>query len=792
LNDCLTAHPGQPNLLYARAQTLSDWGRCREALVGFLAAEARGFAGLGLEINIAQTCHLLGFADEAERRVRNALRLDPSSVVAHLCLGGILQSARRYEDAIASYHHALELGPEHVECLTFITACWLDLKRPIEGEVAARRAIAANRQNSKAWGFLGVALSLQDRRDEALDAFARAEDIEQRTGLPTETFVNHGNSLLGFCRLDQAYALYERHLRASPHPTALANYGFGLLTGGFYREGWSLYDFRWFAEPLLSVRPRFDKPAWNGQSLAGKTLLLWAEQGIGDTVQFARYASLFKRRGARVILQVPARLREFAVYLRDVDAVIVKPDELERGFDFHIPTMSAPRAFGTELDTVPADVPYLETDPDRAARWRDCLKPFSSLKVGLVWAGNSDHERDRYRSIALAKLSPLFGVGPVQWVSLQKDARAGDDALIAHHGLLDVADDLKDFRDTAAAIAALDLVIAVDTAVAHVAGALGKPAWVLLPAAGDFRWLIDRGDCPWYPSMRLFRQRQLGEWDDVVADVATALRDAVGRHSRGELLEAPQAAMSGRSEAPPQLPPIRMAGEFPWSRVVETRYGIVQYLPDQGLIATALSRYGEWRQHELALLHRLLPKGATLVEAGSGIGVHALDLAAHVGAAGYILAYENDALQRRVLAHNLHANKLSGIVTVMQRPLSGPTAQSEGAESIDDLQLERLHLIKVQSHVDAARILDGASETLWRHRPTLLLQVDREEALAALVDRVKAFGYRCWRVVVPLFEPDNYNARDDDVFGGRTELALLAVPEECDAAPDLPDSCLPL
>src|SRR5208283_4538753 len=312
------------------------------------------------------------------------------------------------------------------------------------------------------------------------------------------------------------------------------HYGLALLTAGRYFDGWEQYDFRCYDDRLRSDRPTFVRPRWTGQPLEAKTLLVWAEQGHGDTIQFARFAPVLKGMGARVIFLVPLALKDVAARFSGVERAISQVDERAEPFDYQIAAMSLPRALGMPLDCIPGAVPYLRTEPDRVARWRARFRSDPRMKVGVVWAGNPAHKNDRHRSLPASALAGLWDIPGVQFFSLQKERREGDDACLPlGTRLIDLAPDLADFGDTADVIEALDLVIAVDTAVAHLAGALGKACWLLLPAGADFRWLRDREDSPWYPTLRLFRQQRLGDWAEVIGRVNRSLREAVGARDSG-------------------------------------------------------------------------------------------------------------------------------------------------------------------------------------------------------------------------------------------------------------------
>ena len=288
------------------------------------------------------------------------------------------------------------------------------------------------------------------------------------------------------------------------------------LTLGDFAAGWRGYESRWQVGWLASQRRSFAAPLWLGkESLDGKTILLHAEQGLGDTIQFARYATLLASRGANVILEVQRPLVRLLSRLQGVTAVLAREEALPH-YDFHCPLLSLPLACGTTLETIPADHAYITPADAAISFWRTRL-PQRRLRVGLVWSGERSHDNDLNRSMRLATLEPLLDLPDVAFVSLQHEMREEDlPFLQSRSDVCEIGRQFKDFADTAAAIALLDAVIAVDTAVAHLAGAMGKPLFLLLPFAADFRWLRERADSPWYPSARLFRQPQFGDWHSVV------------------------------------------------------------------------------------------------------------------------------------------------------------------------------------------------------------------------------------------------------------------------------------
>jgi tetratricopeptide (TPR) repeat protein len=394
-----------------------------------------------------------------------------------------------------------------------------------------RRAIAVSADDSVYWCNLGLILRRMDRLEEALDCVERAALLAPADLKP---MLERGQVLFALRRPIDAIAVFESVVRREPQ-NALAHLGiaFAALAQGDFERGWAEFEYRWQYADYASQARGFSQPLWDGQSLAGRTILLHAEQGLGDTLQFIRYAPRVHALGGRVVVECQAELRTLLESAPGVDDLVVRGEALP-AFDVHAPLMSLPWLFGTRLDTIPSSVPYLEAPvlpAEQAHRLR--LEGDLRLKVGLVWAGSAVNQNDHQRSLSLQALEPLGNSADIAFFALQKGP-AGAEAVAAPTGLplTNLGPGLTDFSDTAAVLRQLDLVIAVDTAVAHLAGALGLPAWVLLPFAPDFRWLLERDDSPWYPTVRLFRQHQRTDWAGVIHDVSGALKILAAAHHR--------------------------------------------------------------------------------------------------------------------------------------------------------------------------------------------------------------------------------------------------------------------
>jgi hypothetical protein len=445
------------------------------------------------------------------------------SAVAHYNRGVTLHELQRIDEALAAYERAIALKPDFVEALNNRGNILAGLKRHDEALASFDRALVLRPDFAEAHNNRGVTLYELRRFDEALASHDRA--IALKPNHP-EALNNRANALHELRRHDEALASYERAIALKTgYAEAHWNEGLARLRLGDFRGGWPGYEWGWKAGHRGTER-RLARPRWTGaEPLAGKTVLLYAEQGFGDAIQFVRYAPLVAGAGARVVIEAHSSLAALLSGVQNVSSVVSRGRPLP-AFDFHCPLLSLPLAFGTELHTIPARVPYLSAPKARLARWKARLPSTEGLRIGLTWSGRKLPDPDR--SMALAQLAALLDLPGVHFVSLQKDLRDSDEAALrGRPGLLHLGPDLADFADTAAVIAQLDLVISIDTAVAHLAGALGKPVWILLPFSSDWRWLLDRDDSPWYPTARLFRQDKTRTWDAVIARARAALDDFV-------------------------------------------------------------------------------------------------------------------------------------------------------------------------------------------------------------------------------------------------------------------------
>jgi tetratricopeptide (TPR) repeat protein len=466
--------------------------------------------------NLGNAHLALGQPEAAVSSFRAALERQPGYAEALANLGGALERLERVEEAEACCREALRLRPGLAEA-------WCNLgnlrhlqKRFAEAGECCRKALRYRPRHPESWNNLGNALRQQDRFEEALQCYREALRLRPQWA---DAQANLGAALNDQGRFQEALACYEEALRINPrHPDARLNRALLLLLLGHMEDGWREYEWRW---EQREIQPRpLAQPAWDGSPLNGRTLLVTAEQGLGDAIQFIRYLPLIERKGSRVLLECPARLAPLLGNLPGADAVIASGRELP-AFDVQAPLLSLPRLLGNAR--VP-DPPRLLPDPRAVRDWGRRLPPDGTMRIGLCWTGNPDQANNRKRSVPVESLRALSEAGGVTWFSLQKGAEAPPG------WLRQIEDPSGTLSDTAALIMHLDLVISVDTMIAHLAGALGKPVWILLPFVPDWRWLLKRHDSPWYPSARLFRQDGWGNWASVVQSVGRALAAEAGKH----------------------------------------------------------------------------------------------------------------------------------------------------------------------------------------------------------------------------------------------------------------------
>ncbi|HYE52388.1 MAG TPA: FkbM family methyltransferase [Azospirillaceae bacterium] len=800
--------------------------------------------------NLGNALLELGRVEEAEKSYRDAIALNPRSAEAHSNRGTALQQLGRTDEAAEAYLAAMRLRPELAEAPFNLGNILAARGRLEEAAEAYHASLRVRPVFPEALTNLGNVLRRQGRSDEAIAVFRTA--IQQRPSLP-DTHLNLGNALVECGRFAEAEASFRRTIEVKPDlPEAHSNLGqILMLTGrldeaaaavrrsldidpgfvdghcnlsailllkGDFESGWHEYEWRW-RKPGLPVPLRdFGRPQWQGEDISDKVILLHHEQALGDAIQFVRYALVVRPLAREVVLEVPSMLMALFSSLPGV-RLVAYGDPLPP-VDVQCALMSLPRVLGTRLGNVPAPVPYLSAEPDRVASWRDAL-PGAPFRVGIAWQGKPGTLIDHGRSFPLAALEPLSHIPGVQLVSLQKTHGLDQlDALPWKDKVHTLGPDFDTgggaFLDTAAVMANLDLVVTSDTSIAHLAGALGRPTWVALKQVPDWRWMLDRADSPWYPTMRLFRQQQDGDWTPVFARMAAELALAAGG-DRGCLLppwgtvaapeprgvSSPGSGALAASLPPAAVPPA--AQTAPQVLEVEGRYGRIRFLASDTVIGRCLAAYGEWSEGEMELCRAVLRPGDVVVEAGSNIGAHTSALAKAVGPDGTVHAFEPQRVLYELMADNVGRNApgnvilhhaavgaAPGTLVVPAVDYAGPLnfggvamgrsgdGDSVPVTTVDDLGLDRLRLLKADVEGMELEILLGASGTISRCRPLIYVENDRRDRSPELIGTIQRLGYRLWWHLPFLYNPANHLGNATNLFERVISINMLCVPAEKD------------
>jgi tetratricopeptide (TPR) repeat protein len=584
-HDAMIAYNNLGNLLGAQR-------RFDEAVEAYRTAIRLDPNYAGAHYNMGIALWEKGEFDKAIDAYRQALRIKPDFDSAYNNLGNALKRMGRVEEAIDAYRKALSLNANYPDAQTNLGVSLLEKGFVDEAIAAHSQAIQLEPQRAQFRYNLGVALAAARRFDDAIDAYRHAIRLDPNSA---EAHYNLGHIFGHRGELDTAVESYERAIQLKPQwPEPHYNLALTLLLQENFERGWTEYEWRWGAKDFPSRLVQRGRPQWDGSNLEGKTILLHAEQGLGDTVQFIRYAPLVAKRGGRVMVECAPDLARLIASVEGVAEVVTKYPPPP--FDVHCPLLSLPGIFATRVDSIPADVPYVRAEPDDVKAWAKqltrgtggppvslqqehgraahatpavksalsdssvgralpAIEPFGGqcppytersasvrgadptsmarrrdpLRIGLAWAGQPSHKNDRNRSMSLSQLGPLAHSTNATFYSLQKGSAAAEAARPpARMNLVDWTAEIRDLADTAALMSHMDLIITVDTVVAHLAGALGKPVWVMLPNNPDWRWMRNREDSPWYPTMRLFRQNAAGDKAEVIARMAQSLE-------RGEL-----------------------------------------------------------------------------------------------------------------------------------------------------------------------------------------------------------------------------------------------------------------
>ena len=519
LSKAVAINPGAADAQYNLGVALGELGRNGEAV------ESYGRA-IALDPNHADAHYNRGVAlaelerpEAAIESYDRVIAINPGSAEAFLNRGIVLSGLGRYAEALASYDGAIALKPSYPRAYNNRGVALAMLDEQAQALESYDRAIALRPDYADAHNNRGIALLKLDRAEDALLSHERAIALNADHA---EAHYNRGNALRELGRFADAASSFERAIALKPdHASAHWNLADCRLLFGDFERGWREYAWRW--KPGKDRVEEFTRPLWLGeQPLGNRTILLHSELGMGDTLNFCRYASNVAALGANVVLEVQPPLLPLLAELDGVTQVVARGETLPL-FDYHCPLMSLPMVFKTDFSSIPANIPYVRTDAARGARWQARLGAKSRPRIGIVWGGSMRLSNDK-RSLPLSQMLPLIAPWG-EWVSLQKEVRESDLALLeSRPDIRQFGSELTDFAETAALMQSMDLVVSVDTGVAHLAGAIGKPVWILLPFVPvDWRWMLEREDSPWYPSARLFRQSAKGDWVGVVGRIKEEL-----------------------------------------------------------------------------------------------------------------------------------------------------------------------------------------------------------------------------------------------------------------------------
>ncbi|WP_176216891.1 tetratricopeptide repeat protein [Andreprevotia lacus] len=517
----------QVRTLLATAQLQS--GDLAGAEAGFMASLQLNQGQADAWLNLGNVRRERGALQDALAAFDQCLALNADFPPAWVNRGNVLTALGRHADAISSHQRALALAPDYADAHGNLAIAYWEQRDFAAALAAAEQAIALDNADPAPWLTRGHALRGLSRYADSLQSY---EAALARNPSHAHAWQNKANALCDLGRHAEALQSYAQALQLTPDDADI-QWAIALtqLQLGQFAEGWANYEARWRLPSRAGDLARFAIPRWAGEPLQGKRIVLHTEQGFGDAIQFSRFALTLLAQGAHVTLEVKAPLQTLLQSLSPAIQIVAQAGSSFADHDYHCPLMSLPHVLGTTLATLPAQTPYLHASRARQAEWAARLGAPSALRVGLVWSGSPTHKDDYSRSIPLAQLAGLVATPGTEFHSLHERVRDSDQAALAQLPITSHADRLSDFEATAALISQLDLVITVDTAVAHLAGALGKPVWVLLPVSPDFRWLLDRSDNPWYPDARLFRQRQAGDWPGVLAEAGAALALLASQHA---------------------------------------------------------------------------------------------------------------------------------------------------------------------------------------------------------------------------------------------------------------------
>jgi len=757
--------------------------------------------------NLGMALYRQGKADEAITHYQKAIALEPNHASARNSLGVALYQQGKIDEAIEQYRQAIATLPNYVSAHDNLGIALKQQQKLEEAATHFQTAISLRPDYANAYINLGNTMRELGNYDQAI-AYCRESIRLQPTNADAHN--TYGCVLVDLGRFEEAIACYEAAIQHRPDfADAHLNLGIILLQVGEFRRGFAEYHWRWHTKQCPDLR--YTHALWKGEDLTGKIILLTAEQGFGDTIQFARYATLVAQRGGKVVI---ACQKPLVRLLSTIPGVSHCADRDKDNVETHVhsPLLELPYILGTTLETIPATVPYVFPPTDTTIQ----LQSFPNVrcKIGFVWATNPNNSTSGKRSCSVKNFLSLLEIPEIALYSLQKEAPEADRALLqGRERLQDVQDQLTDFADTAAAITQLDLVITVDTAVAHLAGALGKPTWLLLAHVPDWRWLTNRDDSPWYPTMRLFRQNKPGEWAEVFARVKQALADKVAGRSQEDSRLPILDSRSGQSQmhqsfisnyqspissSPSPIPhplspslPASLSPSLPltgFNRIKQCRHGFFLHNVSDLMVGRSLDLYGEWCEAEVNLFKSLLQLGNTVVEVGAHIGAHTVVLAKTVGLQGKVFAIEPQRMIFQTLCANLALNSITNTHTYQIAlgeafgfvPIADLTRQATHATvggiqgeqvqmaTLDSFAIPQCRFLKLDVGEMLLSVLKGATQTLQRCHPILYLVSDRPNSQKEAIAHLTTLDYDLYAYNPPLYRHDNYFQNPRNVFGSAT------------------------
>lgn len=758
--------------------------------------------------NIAITCANLGRRAEAVVYFRRAASIEPNRHALWFSLGNALMGLARYNQAESAFVQALRIDPAHGQTHNNLAVTLGHLKREDEAIAQFRKALAVDADLADGLNNLALALYGRDAREEALQLLRHCVDRHPGYAL---AWANLGMVLQGMGQLSEAVRVIDRALELEPNQAGwLWNQSLAYLTMGDFERGWQHFEARYApgrADPVATL-PKLSCPMWTGEDLAGKRILLVKEQGFGDQIQCLRFVQPLLSQGAHVGVWVHPAMVILCALVAGVGEVLTEPPVAEN-YDYWALMMSLPAQLKAGFDNLPGHYPYIvaPTDAaDTANTLRGRIDHFAQgrLKVGINWAGNPSHPNDRHRSLQVADIAAWLDMPQIAWVSLQTSRDPATDTWVKRGNLLPLGDSIQSFGDTVSIVAALDLVLSIDSAVAHLAGAMGVRTWLLLPANPDYRWMLERTDSPWYPSVLLWRQKQLGAWAATLAQVERALR-----RETGVAIEANTDA-SDESGNPWQLQGANLAQFLPLAghqRLIRARHGWFVYNRHDQYVGQALQHYGEYAEYEVHLFARILQgyADADAIEVGANMGAQTVPLARM---ARHLWAFEPQPTVFQTLCANLALNDVrntqafpygvSDVQGMLVLPaigydtdgnFGGVSLAQEGQgmpvrvvtldEFLPDFAPDlRVRLLKVDVEGMERAVLAGARQLIDRDRPLLYVENDRIEQSAELIVFMRSLGYRVYWHCPLLYNPANFFSMADNIYFGIAAINMLGVPKE--------------